>query len=126
MCAASSPAEPPTGPSGPRPPPAPGAPPGPAPGPASPARPRRRPSPPAPQGDERPRFLRRRRAEAVSALLPVAAFLALMPPFVRIFAHDGRIFGAPSALVFLLALWLGLVIGTRILARRLMRRDPGP
>ena len=74
----------------------------------------------------RPRFLRRRRAEALAALIPIAAFLALMPPFVRIFAHDGRVFGAPTVLVFLLALWVGLVVATRMLARRLTRRDPEP
>ena len=86
------------------------------------------PDPPeAPPDDTpRPRFLRRRRAEAVAALMPVAAFFALMPPFVWVFAHDGRVFGAPSALVFLLGLWLALVIGTRMLSRRLTRRDPGP
>ena len=50
----------------------------------------------------------------------------LMPPFVRIFAHDGRVFGAPAALVFLMLLWSGLVIVTRLLARRLVRSDPEP
>ena len=74
----------------------------------------------------RPRFLRRRRAEALAAVVPIAAFLALMPPFVRIFAHDGRVLGAPAALVFLLVLWAGLVIVTRMLSRRLVRRDPEP
>jgi len=74
----------------------------------------------------RPRFLRRRRAEALAAIVPIAAFLALMPPFVRIFAHDGRVFGAPAALVFLMLLWSGLVIVTRLLARRLVRSDPEP
>ena len=74
----------------------------------------------------RPRFLRRRRAEALAAIVPIAAFLALMPPFVRIFAHDGRVFGAPAALVFLMLLWSGLVIVTRLLARRQVRSDPEP
>lgn len=81
---------------------------------------------PGPRDDadaKRPRFLRRRRAETLSGLLPLAAFFALMPPFVRIFAHDGRIFGAPSALVFLLGLWLGLVIAARMLSRRLLNPD---
>ncbi|MDF2230991.1 hypothetical protein P2H44_00340 [Albimonas sp. CAU 1670] len=90
------------------------------------------PAPDLPPGGEepapgpRPRFLRRRRAEALAAIIPLAAFISLMPPFVRIFAHDGRIFGAPVALVFLLALWTGLVIATRMLSRRLMRRDREP
>ena len=74
----------------------------------------------------RPRFLRRRRAEALAAIVPIAAFLALMPPFVRIFAHDGRVFGAPAALVFLMLLWSGMILATRLLARRLLRRDPEP
>lgn len=86
------------------------------------------PDPAAAGGTEgpRPRFLRRRRAEALAAIVPIAAFLALMPPFVRVFAHDGRVLGAPAALVFLLVLWAGLVVVTRMLSRRLMRRDPEP
>ena len=56
-------------------------------------------------------------------LLPIAAFFALMPPFVRIFAHDGRIFGAPAILVFLLTLWLGLILVVRALSRRLLNSD---
>ncbi|MAS43832.1 MAG: hypothetical protein CML46_11550 [Rhodobacteraceae bacterium] len=75
------------------------------------------------EGAGRPRFLRRRRAETLSGLLPIAAFFALMPPFVRIFAHDGRIFGAPAILVFLLTLWLGLILVVRALSRRLLNSD---
>ena len=71
----------------------------------------------------RPRFLRRRRAETLSGLLPLVGFFALMPPFVRIFAHDGRVFGAPAILVFLLTLWLGLVLAVRALSRRLLSPD---
>ncbi|MEC9431460.1 MAG: hypothetical protein VYD87_01000 [Pseudomonadota bacterium] len=71
----------------------------------------------------RPRFLRRRRAETLSGLLPLVGFFALMPPFVRIFAHDGRVFGAPAILVFLLTLWLGLVLAVRALSRRLLNPD---
>ena len=81
------------------------------------------PRPPPPAGRDRGvRLPRRRRAEALAALLPLVGLFALMPPFIRVFAHDGRIFGAPSALVFLLAVWLGLILGTRRLARRLARR----
>ena len=84
-----------------------------------------RPAPRSPDADpEKPPFLRRRRAEALAALVPLVGLFLLMPPFVRIFAHDGRILGAPSALIFLLVVWIGLILGTRRLARRLVRRDP--
>lgn len=73
-----------------------------------------------------PRFLRRRRAEALAALIPLAALVALMPPFVWVFAHDGRLFGAPAALLFLLALWVAVILATRAIARRLTRPDSGP
>ena len=79
-----------------------------------------------PEPEARPRFLRRRRVEAAAGLLPLAAFFLLMPPFVHVFAHDGRLFGAPTALVFLLALWIGLILGVRALNRRLVRREPEP
>lgn len=82
-------------------------------------------TPPGP--DRAARLPRRRRAAAVSGLLPLLGLLVLMPPFIRVFAHDGRTLGAPSALIFLLAVWLALILGTRRLARRLARRDPdGP
>lgn len=70
------------------------------------------------------RLPRRRRAEALAALLPVAGLFLLMPPFIRVFAHDGRILGAPSVLVFILAVWIGLILGARRLARRLAREAP--
>jgi hypothetical protein len=71
------------------------------------------------------RLPRRRRTEALAALLPLAGLFLLMPPFVRVFAHDGRILGAPSVLVFILAVWVGLILGARRLARRLGSRAEG-
>lgn len=71
----------------------------------------------------RPRFLRRRRAEAAAALVPLFALFALMPPFIGVFVHDGRTLGAPSILIFLLAVWAGLIAATRRLARGLVDRD---
>lgn len=77
--------------------------------------------------EPRARLPRRRRAEALALLLPLAGLFLLMPPFIRVFAHDGRVLGAPSALIFLLAVWLGLILGTRRLAHRLARRtEDGP
>jgi len=81
---------------------------------------------PVPPEQPRPRFLRRRRAEAAAAIAPLFALFALMPPFIHVFAHDGRVFGAPSILVFLLAVWLGLILVSRRLARRLSAADPEP
>ncbi|HKK35293.1 MAG TPA: hypothetical protein VJ994_03290 [Paracoccaceae bacterium] len=74
--------------------------------------------------DAAARLPRRRRAEALAALLPLVGLFLLMPPFIRVFAHDGRILGAPSVLVFILAVWIGLVVGARRLARRLAREAP--
>ncbi|MFO7855346.1 MAG: hypothetical protein R6V44_09030 [Paracoccaceae bacterium] len=60
----------------------------------------------------------------MAALLPLAGAFLLMPPFIGVFAHDGRILGAPSVLVFILAVWIGLILGARGLARRLGREGP--
>ena len=85
------------------------------------------PAEPPPPAEREARLPRRRRAVALAALMPLVGLFLLMPPFIRVFAHDGRVFGAPSALVFLLAVWLGLILLTRRLGRRLARRDPdGP
>ncbi len=80
--------------------------------------------PPAPEPRGEARLPRRRRAVALAALLPLAGLFLLMPPFIRVFAHGGRTLGAPSALVFLLVVWLGLILVTRRLARRLAGREP--
>lgn len=65
------------------------------------------------------------RRKLTSAALFVTLFGALlfMPPLTLLFHHEQRLFGAPMELIYLFAVWLGLVIVSRWLAPRLPR-DP--
>ncbi len=74
--------------------------------------------------DAPPRGLRRRRTETLALLLPAVGLFLLMPPFIGVFARGGTVFGAPLILAYLLAVWLGLILAARRLARGLRGRTP--
>ncbi len=65
-----------------------------------------------------PKRLRLRRAHSIAAVVPAAGLFLLMPPFILAFASDAAVFGAPLLLVYLLAVWAGLIVATAMLARR--------
>ncbi len=69
-----------------------------------------------------PRRLGRRRTETAAALLPVLGVFLLMPPFVRVFAGDVTVFGAPLILAYLLAVWVALIVAAAQLSRGLRGR----
>lgn len=64
-----------------------------------------------------PRRLRLRRARSIAAVVPAAGLFMLMPPFIQVFAGDATVFGAPLILAYLLAVWIGLIAATALLAR---------
>ena len=75
--------------------------------------------------------LRQRSTRDQAFVLVIVAILLLMPPFANVLHIDGRVFGVPVTLVYLFAVWAGLIVATRRLARRLgddeaIRREPGP
>ena len=61
-----------------------------------------------------------RSSDAVLALLALGVWL-LMPPAVRLFVGADSLFGVPLLVLYLLGVWLLLILGTALLARRLPR-----
>lgn len=61
------------------------------------------------------------RLRDAAALLPLLGTLLLMPPLVTLFAVGIDIAGVPLVVVYLFAVWLGLIVCAALLARRLRR-----
>lgn len=58
----------------------------------------------------------------MALLLPALGILALFPPLVGLFARPGiAVAGIPLIVVHLFGTWLALILGARVLARRLAR-----
>ncbi|MEO0999520.1 MAG: hypothetical protein AAFW69_02770 [Pseudomonadota bacterium] len=66
---------------------------------------------------------RRRRLRELAGLLPVAGLLALLPPLVGLFAEPVRARGVPLILLYVFGVWIALIVGTRMLARRLAAEE---
>lgn len=79
------------------------------------------PAPPVPP-PVAPHRLRPRRAQALSAMLPICGAFALCPPFILVFARPAEAFGLPLILFYLGAVWVGLIFGAWRLSWRLRRR----
>ena len=56
-------------------------------------------------------------------ILTAGGFLALLPPVVYIFNHEGSVFGVPQIVFYLFGVWLLLIVGTAGLTR-LLRPEP--
>jgi len=50
-------------------------------------------------------------------------FVLLAPPVIGLFATEGTIFGAPVILIYLFAVWFGLILVAAALSRRLARAE---
>ena len=50
----------------------------------------------------------------------------LMPPVAGIFEIEARVFGLPATLLYLFAVWAGLILAAAVLARSLVRSDTPP
>lgn len=52
-------------------------------------------------------------------LTPIAGLILISPPVITLFATDARIFGAPTIVLYIFAVWLLLILIARRLAARL-------
>jgi hypothetical protein len=70
--------------------------------------------------------LRHRKIRDRALILPLVGLLLLTPPLANIFELDARLNGVPIVLVYVFAVWAGLVAGAILLSRGLRDADPGP
>jgi hypothetical protein len=64
------------------------------------------------------------RARDAARLLPVFGLFLLMPPMISLFAVPADVAGVPMLVLYLFAVWLGLVIGAAVIGRLLEPRTP--
>jgi len=67
------------------------------------------------------RALARRKREDRAFALPAVGILLLASPMLDILSVDRAFLGIPSAFLYVFAVWIGLILLTRALAKRLMR-----
>jgi len=63
-----------------------------------------------------------RAANDAARILPVAAALLLLPPFILIFAAPVTIAGVPLIIVYVFGVWGLIVLAARLVAGRVERR----
>lgn len=66
-----------------------------------------------------------RKAQDRAMILPIIGFALLMPPFGTAFELDAKIAGVPFTLIYLFAVWAGLILCGWRLSRVLSDADPG-
>ncbi len=59
-----------------------------------------------------------RAAHDAAKILPVAAAILLLPPFILIFAAPGTIAGVPLIVVYVFGIWAVIVLAAWLVARR--------
>lgn len=64
-----------------------------------------------------------RRDRSRAAALPLIGFFLLTPLFIRVFAAETTVLGAPLVVVYIFGIWLGLIVCAALLAKRLKRAD---
>ena len=68
-----------------------------------------------------------RAAHDAAKILPVAAAVLLLPPFILIFAAPASIAGVPLIVVYVFAAWAVIVLAAWLVARRVEPDSPdGP
>ena len=73
------------------------------------------------------RALDRRRREDSAIAIPALGVLLLVSPVANVFAGKWFTWGLPATYIYVFAVWLGLILITRRLARRLIDAAPaGP
>lgn len=75
-----------------------------------------------PDQDLAERALGRRKREDAAFVVPLVGVTLLVSPILNIFS-DGTVAGLPASYVYLFAVWAGLILVTRSLARRLVRGE---
>ena len=69
------------------------------------------------------------RLRDAAVLLPVLAAFLLMPPVITLFTGTHTVWGVPLIVAYLFGVWLALIVGAALLARRLApqsAQDPAP
>ncbi len=86
----------------------------------------RRPDPPRPPapGLAEEAIARRRRRD-LAAVLPLTGLVLLVSPFINTVADAGRIAGIPASVLYIFGVWIGLIIASALLARRLFDDSRG-
>jgi hypothetical protein len=64
--------------------------------------------------------LARRKRRDVALILPLAGVFLLVSPFLDVFARAGSLLGVPVGVLYVFAVWLGLILAAAALARRLL------
>lgn len=64
----------------------------------------------------------RKSGDGVLALLAFGLWL-LMPPAISLFVGPFSLFGIPALVLYLFGVWLALILGAALLARRLPRAE---
>ena len=64
-----------------------------------------------------------RAAHDAAKILPVAAAVLLLPPFILIFAAPASIAGVPLIVVYLFGIWAAIVLAAWLVARRVEPHD---
>lgn len=79
-----------------------------------------------PPDDFAERALHRRKREDTALAIPLLGVVLLCSPLLNVVAGPLTVFGLPAGFAYIFAAWLGLIIVTRALARRLdsSPRDP--
>lgn len=69
-----------------------------------------------------------RRLRDAALLLPLGCTLLFLPPYISVFDQDVAVFGVPLLHVYLFGVWLGAIVLTAALSRRLARsmEEPSP
>ena len=66
-------------------------------------------------------------ARDAATLLPFAAAVLLLPPFILVFAAPALVAGVPLIVIYVFGVWAAVILGAWLLARRHARAsdDPG-
>ena len=81
------------------------------------------PQPPAPGLAEE--AVARRRRRDLAAVLPLTGLVLLASPLINTVADVGRIAGIPASVLYVFGVWLGLIVASAWLARRLFDDSRG-
>lgn len=60
-----------------------------------------------------------RRLTDLAIIAPVLSFILMIPPVIGLFASNSTVFGAPTILIYLFGIWLGMIVVAAVLARKL-------
>ncbi len=70
------------------------------------------------------RDLRARKARDAALILPLMGLLLLTPPFAQVFANESRIFGVPTVVAYVFAIWAALIFVALRLSALLSSDEP--